>query len=387
MTLPLPNRPLLRRPLPRRTVLSTGATAAAAGALVLPRTASAVTLVPGIEPVPTLAADKVYFEETGHAVSGAFWRLWRSYGLDGFGYPISEPFQDGGVTNQYFQRARLELTPEGAVRLGLLGLEAGAAEPAPVREGAPPSGPDVRYVAETGHTVSGAFVSAYDRWKALLGAPIAAERAVEGGYVQYFAHGRLEWDPTNGARLGLLGSDAAAQRAIATAGVAAPPDATPWSKVVAALVEDEAARRALGSQVSGGQGFVPEFGEKWITISLGRQRVTAYEHTKSVFTDLCSTGDAAKGLTGKGVFAIWRRVPNETMDSTTIGYPPGHPKYYRLENVLYTQYFDNTGEALHYAWWHNNFGRPMSYGCVNLRLATAKWFWDWATFGTRVVVA
>ncbi len=85
------------------------------------------------------------------------------------------------------------------------------------------------------------------------------------------------------------------------------------------------------------------------------------------------------------MYAINRRVANEIMDSTTIGYPKGHPKYYRLENVLHTQYF-NGGEALHYAWWHNNFGTPMSYGCVNLRLNSAKWFWDWATFGTPVVV-
>ena len=48
----------------------------------------------------------------------------------------------------------------------------------------------------------------------------------------------------------------------------------------------------------------------------------------------------------------------------------------------WAQYFDYSGEALHYAWWHNNFGSPMSYGCVNLRLTTAKWFWDWATMGT-----
>ena len=106
---------------------------------------------------------------------------------------------------------------------------------------------------------------------------------------------------------------------------------------------------------------------------------------RTVFTDLCSTGRADKGLTTRGLYAIQRRIPNEIMDSTTIGYPKGHPKYYRLENVLYTQYF-NGGEALHYAWWHSNFGNPMSYGCVNLRLNTAKWFWDWANFGTRVLV-
>jgi lipoprotein-anchoring transpeptidase ErfK/SrfK len=184
-----------------------------------------------------------------------------------------------------------------------------------------------------------------------------------------------------------VGSELAAQRGADTTAVPAPADAVPWSRVVAALVADEAERRVLGTATSGNQGFVPEFGEQWIAVSLPRQRVTAYEHSKVVFSDLCSTGDTAKGLTGRGVFAIWRRVENETMDSTTIGILKGDPKYYRLENVLYTQYFDNTGEALHYAWWHNNFGHPMSYGCVNLRLATAKWLWDWASLGTRVVVA
>jgi lipoprotein-anchoring transpeptidase ErfK/SrfK len=221
----------------------------------------------------------------------------------------------------------------------------------------------------------------------VLGAPVSVEHPAGDGYVQYFANGRLEWDAANGVRIGLLGTELATRRGVDTAAVAAPPDATPWSRVVAALVADEADRRALGAAASGGRSFVPEFAEKWVAVSIAQQRVTAYEHTKAVFTDLCSTGAAAKGLTERGIFAIWRRVANETMDSTTIGIPKGDPKYYRLENVLYTQYFDYSGEALHYAWWHNNFGHPMSYGCVNLRLATARWFWDWANIGTRVVVA
>ena len=384
------SHPLLDAKLRRRPLI--GAAAGLVSAMSLPHALLAapaqVSIATGIEPVPALAADRVYFEETGHSVSGPFWRLWRSYGLDGFGYPISEPFEQDGIVNQYFQRARAEMTPEGTVRLGLLGIEAGAVEPAPAPTGDPPSGPDVRYAPETGHTVTGAFVYAYDRWKAVLGAPIAPEHPTEnGGYVQYFANGRLEWDSVNGVRLGLLGAELAAQRGVSTTPAPAPAGATPWSAIVAALVEDEAARRQLGKDASGGQGFVPEFGEQWVAVSLARQRVTAYEHTRAVFTDLCSTGDSAKGLTGKGVFTIWRRVENETMDSTSVGFPKGDPRYYHLENVLYTQYFDNTGEALHYAWWHNNFGRPMSYGCVNLRLATAKWFWDWATIGTRVVVA
>ncbi len=360
--------------------------AAVAGTLVWPRRALAAT---SGEPVPILDAESVYFEETGHTVSGAFWRFWRSYGLDAFGYPITEAYDDAGVTNQYFQRARFELTPEGNVRLGFLGIEAGAAEPPPASVDASSSATshDVRLAPETGHVVQGAFLGAYDRWKAVLGPPIAPEHPTATGWVQYFARARLEWDPIHGVRLGLLGTESAAQRGVDTTPVPPPPGAVRWSDVVAALVADLEERRALGARVSGGLDFVPEYGERWIAVSIAQQRVTAYEHTKVVLTDLCSTGAAAKGLTSKGIFAIWRRVENETMDSTTIGIPKGDPRYYHLENVLYTQYFDHTGEALHYAWWHNNFGRPMSYGCVNLRLSTAKFLWDWATIGTRVVVA
>ncbi|MGH2355385.1 MAG: L,D-transpeptidase, partial [Chloroflexota bacterium] len=97
------------------------------------------------------------------------------------------------------------------------------------------------------------------------------------------------------------------------------------------------------------------------------------------------TGKLATG-TPPGVFAIQQRIYNETMDSRSIGIPPGHPDFYRLENVLYTQYYTNRGHAIHYAWWHNNFGHPMSHGCVNLRLSTARWFWNWAGIGTTVIV-
>lgn len=337
---------------------------------------------PAEQAAGALATDTVYFPETGHAVSGAFWRYWRSQGIEAFGYPISESYDDGGVLNQYFQRARFELTPAGSVRLGLLGVEAGGSA-AP--EGATAGGPDVLLVPESGHTVAGAFLAAYRQLRPLLGPPVGPERAVATGYQQYFSNGRLEWDALNGTRLGLLGTELADARGVSTAPVTQPAGSVTWGEYLAALAADEQDRRTFAARQTGGAPFVPTSGQRWVLVNISQQRVTAYEDRRQVFTDLCSTGTAAKGLTTRGVYAINRRVANEIMDSTTIGYPKGHPKYYRLENVLHTQYF-NGGEALHYAWWHNNFGTPMSYGCVNLRLNSAKWFWDWATFGTPVVV-
>ena len=362
--------------LPRRQILTAGG--AVAGALWLPSTAAGQSANP-------LTADTVYFEETGHAVSGAFLRFWRQYGLEAFGYPISEPFEDGGVQNQYFQRARFELAVDGSVRLGLLGLEAGGAEPAPPPE--TPLAEGAVLVPDTGHSVAGVFLSAYRQERATLGHPVGPELHVGPGdaYVQYFSHARLEYDPLGGLRRGLVGEEIASQRGVPMDAVAQPDGSTTWREYLGALIADEQERRAFAARVTNNAPFVPGFGQRWVLVNLNQQRVYAYEHVRQVFTDLISSGRRDKGLSTRGVFSINRRIANETMDSTTIGYPKGHAKYYRLENVLYTQYY-NGGEALHYAWWHGNFGQPMSYGCINMRLTTARYFWDWAGIGTPVIV-
>jgi hypothetical protein len=84
---------------------------------------------PAVPSTPT----QIYFEPTGHSLSGSFLTYWNQYGgLPIFGYPLSEPFQEVSATDgktytvQYFERARFELHPEFAgtpneVLLGLLG--------------------------------------------------------------------------------------------------------------------------------------------------------------------------------------------------------------------------------------------------------------------------
>ena len=43
------------------------------------------------------------------------------------------------------------------------------------------------------------------------------------------------------------------------------------------------------------------------------------------------------------------------------------------------------GYGLHGTYWHNNFGTPMSHGCVNLSQGDAAWLYNWAPVGTKVV--
>ena len=76
-----------------------------------------------------------------------------------------------------------------------------------------------------------------------------------------------------------------------------------------------------------------------------------------------------------------RRVPNETMDSMTLGIPHDSPYGYLVKNVLWTQYFTADGASLHDNYWSSNFGGVGSHGCLGLSLADSKWLWDWASIG------
>jgi lipoprotein-anchoring transpeptidase ErfK/SrfK len=56
---------------------------------------------------------------------------------------------------------------------------------------------------------------------------------------------------------------------------------------------------------------------------------------------------------------------------------------YYLPNVPYTMYFYK-GYGIHGTYWHNNFGHPMSHGCVNMYTPDAEWMFYWASVGTLV---
>jgi lipoprotein-anchoring transpeptidase ErfK/SrfK len=107
-------------------------------------------------------------------------------------------------------------------------------------------------------------------------------------------------------------------------------------------------------------------GEKWIEVDLTNQRLTAYEGDTPVLQTLVSTG-LANTPTVVGEFRIYSKLAAVDMAG---------PGYY-LPAVPYTMYFYR-GYALHGTYWHDNFGHPMSHGCVNLRTEDAQWLYDWA---------
>jgi lipoprotein-anchoring transpeptidase ErfK/SrfK len=115
-------------------------------------------------------------------------------------------------------------------------------------------------------------------------------------------------------------------------------------------------------------------GGRWIDIDLSGQTLTAYDGNTPVFQRLVSTGLAFP--TPVGTYQILYKVQSQRMTG------PG----YDLPNVPWVMYFTNRGHAIHGAYWHNNFGHPMSHGCVNMRIEDARWLYNWAPNGTPVVV-
>ena len=53
------------------------------------------------------------------------------------------------------------------------------------------------------------------------------------------------------------------------------------------------------------------------------------------------------------------------------------PEDYELPGVPWTCFFHEAGYAFHGTYWHDNFGTPMSRGCVNMRIDEAKWLFRW----------
>jgi hypothetical protein len=60
--------------------------------------------------------------------------------------------------------------------------------------------------------------------------------------------------------------------------------------------------------------------------------------------------------------------------------------YYDLPGVPYTMYFDSDGSAIHGAYWHNDFGRRHSHGCVNMSIKDSEKLYLWANAGTSVII-
>jgi hypothetical protein len=145
-----------------------------------------------------------FFPETGHTVSGDFWRYYQSipeaYLL--FGPPITNAFQDRTSKDfvQYFERARFKLDPEAPVELRVKISPLGDLLYQPGREiTAPISFPACQYFPETNKQVCYDFLDYFNAHGgvAIFGYPKSNLEFHNGRMAQYFQRSRFEWYPEN----------------------------------------------------------------------------------------------------------------------------------------------------------------------------------------------
>jgi lipoprotein-anchoring transpeptidase ErfK/SrfK len=118
---------------------------------------------------------------------------------------------------------------------------------------------------------------------------------------------------------------------------------------------------------------------KWIEINLSiPQKLTAWEGNNAVYSTLVSAGVPAHP-TPLGTFQVYWKLPYDDM----TGGNAGTDDYYYLPNVPNVMYFYQGGYAIHGAYWHANFGYPVSHDCINLPL-DAAWMYNWTPVGTQV---
>lgn len=125
----------------------------------------------------------------------------------------------------------------------------------------------------------------------------------------------------------------------------------------------------------------PEVEDKKIVVGLGQQHLTAFEDGREVFSAPISSGRlyipdgeaAPRSWTPVGSFAVERKMPTRHMGNGEVG-----GSDYELPGVPWVSYFHWKGFAVHGAWWHNDFGRPRSAGCINMRPADALWIYRWS---------
>ena len=165
------------------------------------------------------------------------------------------------------------------------------------------------------------------------------------------------------------------------------PDGTPWYRIFDELVGFPYHVPAIHMRAIPLDEWSPitpdvPLEEKRIEVSLGKQALTAYEYEKVVFQTIISSGIATvqkepKALstqTPTGEFRILSKYPSKHMGNGNLF---AGPDEYELPGVPWTCFFHEAGYAFHGTYWHDNFGVPMSRGCINMRIEEAKWLFRW----------
>lgn len=118
----------------------------------------------------------------------------------------------------------------------------------------------------------------------------------------------------------------------------------------------------------------PDVEDKKIIVNLSRQTLSAFENGREIYFCRVATGPKlSEGwATPPGDHPIWRKVVSIHMSANA-----SKGEAFDTSGIGWTSIFTNEGAAVHAAYWHNEFGKARSHGCVNCLPEDAKWVWRW----------
>ncbi len=347
----------------------------------------------------------VYIPESGHSIDGYFLDLWRAWGgTNAFGYPITPEFtQPNGHVIQYFGYARFEYWPEGDslgnyVILGDIGTElrplsvrrtmpgyiasptagSAATTAAAVTRAWLPLGERFsetdntdswRLIPETRHSVSESLLWYWDAIGGAdyIGNPVTEPYTLKGTTYQVFERGQIAQEPGGDPYLMPVGRQLAERYGL---------DMTPVGQGSLPNYDESL---FVPPPPKPNVVTVDPYAERWVEIDLTNQYLVAWQGNVRVVETYISSG-RDQFATPPGTFYVLSKIPSQTMEGVLGG------EYYNVPNVPDVLYFTNVGHAIHGTYWHNNFGVPMSHGCINLPVEIADWMYGWAGIGTRIEI-
>lgn len=165
------------------------------------------------------------------------------------------------------------------------------------------------------------------------------------------------------------------------------PDGRPWYRIFDELLGSSYHVPALHLRPFAAGEWTPidpntPVENKRIEVNLSNQTLTAYERDRIAFETTISSGIPAgrpdpkllSTKTPSGEFRILSKYPSKHMGNGNLF---ADVDDYELPGVPWTCFFTEVGHAFHGTYWHDNFGTPMSHGCVNMRTEDAKWLFRW----------
>lgn len=117
--------------------------------------------------------------------------------------------------------------------------------------------------------------------------------------------------------------------------------------------------------------------EKLIKVNLKNQHLDYY-FDGHLFGSFAISSGVASMPTPVGEFTILDKVPVKHYGGTGFDYP--NTKWNLHFTTKTYRYY------IHGAYWHNNFGHPMSHGCVNVSYENMEALYWWAQIGTKVII-